>query len=324
MKWILIGTLLFTLPLFVLYQNIVGSLAVSLPMTIIMIVAGFLFCSVSAYMAGLVGSSNNPVSGITICTILFASLVLLMLMGRGAPLGPVAAIMIGAVVCCAACIGGDNLQDLKCGYIVGATPWKQQVMLAIGAASSALVMAPVLNLLLKAYGIGVPTPEHPDPLLAPQATLMASVAKGMFGGHLPWGMISIGALIGAAVIAWDLWLKKRGSSFRAPVLAVAVGIYLPLELSVPIFLGGLIAHLVERKLGGGAEAERAGRNGMLFAAGLITGEALMGIIIAIPIVMSGRADVLALPGGLQFGGWLGLAIVGWLALWLYRTAVRTA
>jgi len=324
MKWILTGTLLFVLPLFVLYQNIVGSVAVSLPMTIIMIVAGFLFCSVSAYMAGLVGSSNNPVSGITICTILFASLVLLVLMGRGAPLGPVAAIMIGAVVCCAACIGGDNLQDLKCGYIVGATPWKQQVMLAIGAASSALVMAPVLNLLLKAYGIGVPTAEHPDPLLAPQATLMASVAKGMFGGHLPWGMISIGALVGAAVIAWDLWLKRRGSSFRAPVLAVAVGIYLPLELSVPIFLGGLIAHLVERRLGGGEDAERAGRNGMLFAAGLITGEALMGIIIAVPIVMSGRADVLALPEGLQFGGWLGLLVVGALAVSLYRTAVRRA
>ena len=147
MNAILIGTLLFTLPLFALYQNIVGDIAVSLPMTIIMIVAGFLFVSVSAYMAGLVGSSNNPVSGITICTILFASLVLMLLMGRNAALGPVAAIMIGAVVCCAACIGGDNLQDLKCGYIVGATPWKQQVMLAIGAASSALVMAPVLNLL---------------------------------------------------------------------------------------------------------------------------------------------------------------------------------
>ncbi len=178
MKWILIGIVLFTLPLFVLYQNIVGSLAVSLPMTIIMIVAGFLFCSVSAYMAGLVGSSNNPVSGITICTILFAAVVLMLLMGRNAALGPVAAIMIGAVVCCAACIGGDNLQDLKCGYIVGATPWRQQVMLAIGAASSALVMAPVLNLLLKAYGIGVPTAEHPDPLLAPQATLMAVGRQG--------------------------------------------------------------------------------------------------------------------------------------------------
>jgi putative OPT family oligopeptide transporter len=325
MNGILVGTLLFTLPLFALYQTIVGSIGVSLPMTIIMIVAGFLFCSVSAYMAGLVGSSNNPVSGITICTILFASLVLLFLMGKGAALGPVAAIMIGAVVCCAACIGGDNLQDLKCGYIVGATPWKQQVMLAIGAASSALVMAPVLNLLLKAYGIGVPTAEHPDPLIAPQATLMASVAKGMFGGHLPWGMISIGAAIGVAVILWDQWLKQRGSEFRAPVLAVAVGIYLPLELAVPIFAGGLLAWLVEKQLGVHGEtpeAERAKRNGMLFAAGLITGEALMGIFIAIPIVTSGRADVLALPAGLQFGGWLGLLVVGGLAGMLYRAGTR--
>jgi putative OPT family oligopeptide transporter len=325
MNAIMIGTLLFTLPLFALYQNIVGDIAVSLPMTIIMIVAGFLFVSVSAYMAGLVGSSNNPVSGITICTILFASLVLMLLMGRNAALGPVAAIMIGAVVCCAACIGGDNLQDLKCGYIVGATPWKQQVMLAIGAASSALVMAPVLNLLARAYGIGVPTAAHPDPLLAPQATLMASVAKGMFGGELPWGMIAIGAAIGAGVVAFDLWLKSRNSEFRAPVLAVAVGIYLPLELSVPIFAGGLIAHLVERRLGvhgETGEAERAKRNGMLFAAGLITGEALMGIFIAIPIVTSGRADVIALPGALQFGGWLGLAIVGALALQLYRVGTR--
>jgi putative OPT family oligopeptide transporter len=325
MKAILIGTVVFTLPLFILYQNIVGSLGVSLPMTIIMIVAGFLFCSVSAYMAGLVGSSNNPVSGITICTILFAAVVLMFLMGRDAALGPVAAIMIGAVVCCAACIGGDNLQDLKCGYIVGATPWRQQVMLAIGAASSALVMAPVLNLLLKAYGIGVPTPEHPDPLLAPQATLMASVARGMFGGQLPWDMVAIGAVIGAAIIAWDLWLKRRGATFRAPVLAVAVGIYLPLELSVPIFVGGLIAHLVERRLGvAGAsdDGERAKRNGMLFAAGLITGEALMGILIAIPIVSSGRGDVLALPSNLQFGEWFGLAIVGALAVWLYATGSR--
>ncbi|MCS6947481.1 MAG: oligopeptide transporter, OPT family, partial [Steroidobacteraceae bacterium] len=135
MAWILAGIVLFTLPLLLLYQNIVGVLGVSVPMALIMIAAGFLFCSVSAYMAGLVGSSNNPVSGITIATILFASLVLLTLLGRDASAGPVAAIMIGAVVCCAACIAGDNLQDLKCGYIVGATPWRQQVMLAIGAAS---------------------------------------------------------------------------------------------------------------------------------------------------------------------------------------------
>jgi len=321
MKSILVGLVLFTIPLAILYQMIVQNIGVSLLMTVIMIVAGFVFTSVSAYMAGLVGSSNNPVSGITICTILFASLLLLLLMGRGAALGPVAAIMIGSVVCCAACIGGDNLQDLKCGYIVGATPWRQQVMLAIGAASCALVMAPVLNLLLKAYGIGVPSAEHPNPLIAPQATLMASVAKGMFGGQLPWGMISIGALIGVAIIVVDQYLKRRNAPFRAPVLAVAVGIYLPLELSVPIFIGGLIAYAVERKLGihgESPEAERAKQHGVLFAAGLITGEALMGIFIAIPIVMSGRADVLALPAGLQFGEWLGLAVVGGLAAWLYK------
>jgi uncharacterized oligopeptide transporter (OPT) family protein len=129
------------------------------------------------------------------------------------------------------------------------------------------------------------------------------------------------------VIGWDLWLEARGSSFRAPVLAVAVGIYLPLELSVPIFLGGLVAHLVERRLGvagHGEHAERSMRNGLLFAAGMITGEALMGILIAIPIVSSGRADVLALPEGLHFGGWLGLLILAALAFAMYRIATRSA
>jgi putative OPT family oligopeptide transporter len=325
MRAILIGLVLFTIPLWILYQLIVDNLGVSLLMTVIMIVAGFVFTSVSAYMAGLVGSSNNPVSGITICTILFSSLLLVLLMGGDAELGPVAAILIGSVVCCAACIGGDNLQDLKAGQLVGATPWRQQVMLVIGAASCALVMAPVLNLLLKAYGIGVPSAEHPNPLIAPQATLMASVAKGMFGGQLPWGMISIGALIGVAIILLDLYLKRVDAPFRAPVLAVAVGIYLPLELSVPIFCGGLIAWLVERRLGirgESAEAERAKQNGILFAAGLITGEALMGIFIAVPIVVSGRADVLALGDSLQFGEWLGLAVVATLALALYRVGIR--
>jgi putative OPT family oligopeptide transporter len=325
MKWVLIGIVLFTLPLLMLYQNIVGSLAVSLPMAIIMIVAGFLFCSVSAYMAGLVGSSNNPVSGITIGTILFSALVLLALMGKNAAAGPVAAIMIGAVVCCAACIAGDNLQDLKCGYIVGATPWRQQVMLGIGAISCALIMAPVLNLLATAYGIGVPSEAHPKPLLAPQATLMASVAQGMFGGALPWDMVAIGAVIGIAIIALDEVLKARKSDFRVPVLAAAVGIYLPLELMTPIFIGGLLAHFAQRSLGAGASAadtERANRKGILFASGMITGEALTGIIIAIPIVVSGRADVLALPESLQFGGLLGLAIVAVLAFGLYRAATR--
>jgi putative OPT family oligopeptide transporter len=327
MKAVLIGLVVFTLPLAGLYHAIVQNFAVSIPMTIIMIVAGFLFSSVSAYMAGLVGSSNNPVSGITIGTILFASLVLAALMGSNAPLGPVAAIVIGAVVCCAAAVAGDNLQDLKCGYMIGATPWRQQVMLAIGAASCALVMAPVLNLLAKAYGIGVPTADHPNPLLAPQATLMASVAKGLFGGELPWDLIWIGAAVGAVIIICDEILKKRGANFRTPVLAAAVGIYLPLDLTVPIFLGGLLAHLVERAAGVHNDpdaAERIHRKGVLFSAGLITGEALLGIVIAIPIVYSGKADVLALPEFLHFGELVGLAIfavVGWI---LYRVAVKGA
>lgn len=335
MKWMIIALVLFTLPLLGLYQEIVGMWHVSVPMTIIMIVAGFLFVSVSGYLAGLIGSSNNPVSGITISTILFASAVLLLLLGKsgmlpvgagGAPLGAVAAIMIGAVVCCAASVGGDNLQDLKAGYLVGATPWKQQLMLGIGAFSCALIMAPVLNLLSQAYGIGPATPQHPQSLAAPQATLMASVARGLFGGQLPWTMIAIGAVIGAAIIAVDEQLKQRNARFRVPVLAAAIGIYLPLELMVPIFIGGLIAHFVERFHRVGPDDEegrdRVHRPGVLFSAGLITGEALMGIAIAIPIVVSGHADVLALPEALNLNQWFGLlvlALVGWL---LYRTGKK--
>jgi putative OPT family oligopeptide transporter len=327
MKYILIGTVVFVLPLLILYQAIVGQWTVSLPMTIIMIVAGFLFVSVSAYMAGLVGSSNNPVSGLTIATILFAALVLAVLLGRTSPIGAVATIMIGAVVCCAACIGGDNLQDLKCGYMLGATPWKQQLMLAVGGVSSAFIMAPVLSLLAQAYGIGVPTETHPNPLLAPQANLMASVAKGIFGGELPWTMIGIGAAIGAVIIVIDELLKKSGAAWRAPVLACAVGIYLPIELSVPIFAGGLVAHLVERRFPPTDEEgdrERIHQKGTLFSAGLITGEALMGIFIAIPIVAAGSAEVLALPEELHFGGWLGLIMIAGIAVLLYRNAVNQA
>ncbi|HZP12603.1 MAG TPA: oligopeptide transporter, OPT family [Nevskiaceae bacterium] len=326
MKWMLIGVVVFVFPLLLLYQAIVHQWTVSIPMAIVMVFAGFLFVSVSAYLAGLVGSSNNPVSGMTISTILFASLVLMLLLGRDSPIGPVAAIMIGAVVCCAASVGGDNLQDLKAGYIVGATPWKQQFMLAVGAFSCALVMAPVLNLLDKAYGIGTVTPQHPHPLEAPQATLMASVSKGMFGGHLPWDMIVIGMIIGAIVIAFDSYLKARNAKFRVPVLAFAIGIYLPLELMLPIFLGGVLAHVVERKLGvvnaDHDTKDRVHRKGVLFSAGLITGEALTGIIIAIPIVASGKADVLALPPSLHFGAAFGLALLAGVAYLLYRSAVN--
>jgi putative OPT family oligopeptide transporter len=325
MKWVLVGVVLFTIPLAVLYTSIVGSVGVGAAMSVIMVVAGFLFCSVSAYMAGLVGSSNNPVSGITIATILFAALVLVAFLGKDSAIGPVAAVMIGAVVCCAACIAGDNLQDLKAGYLVGATPWKQQVMLAIGSVSCAAVMAPTLNMLAHSYGIGPRTPEHPHSLEAAQANLMASVAKGLFGGHLPWNMIMIGAAIGVGVIIVDQILKARNAPFRVPVLAAAIGIYLPLETMVPIFLGGLLNYLVTRTFGKGLtqeEAERRNQKGMLFAAGLITGEALMGILIGFAIYGTDNAEVFALPANLQLGGslgeFVGLVLLGLVGVWMYR------
>ncbi len=330
MQAVLIGIALFVVPIFFLYNSIHESLGlgVSLPMTLIMVISGFLFSSVAAYMAGLVGSSNNPISGITIATILASSLLLLWLMGPGGGeggIGPSAAILIGAVVCCAAAIAGDNMQDLKAGYILGATPWKQQVMQGVGVVSAVLVMAPILNLLLQAYGIGVPTEDRPNSLLAPQATLMASVAQGVFGAGLPWSMVAIGAVIGIIIILLDEKLKRIDAAWRAPVLAVAVGIYLPLELSVPIFAGGVIAHLVERSLRNRPQnvRDRASRVGVLTAAGLITGEALLGIFLAVPIVLSGRPDVLAVSDE-PFGGTPGLVVVAAIALWMYRSSARQA
>jgi putative OPT family oligopeptide transporter len=323
MTAILVGIVLFVIPLFALYWSIVDHVGIAATMAVIMVVAGFVFSSVSGYMAGLVGSSNNPVSGITICTIMFASLVLLAFLGPGSTVGPVAAIMIGAVTCSAAAVAGDNLQDLKAGQLVGATPWRQQVMLGVGAICSAAVMAPVLNLLLQAYGIG--TPAHPgvQPLAAPQANLMAAVAKGIFGGGLPWDMIALGAVIGVAVILVDVVLKARGSAWRAPVLAFAIGVYLPLELTTPIFVGGLIAWLADRyflRRDPNVDLEQKRQAGFLFAAGLIAGEALIGVLIAIPIVATNDADVLAVPAALRTNQWLGVAVVGAIAWWLYRSA----
>lgn len=322
MKFVLIGVAVFVLPIFALYHVIVGSLGIAFAMTLVMVTAGFLFSSVAAYMAGLVGSSNNPISGITIATILMTSLLLLWLMGGDATAGPAAAIMVGAVVCCAAAIAGDNLQDLKAGYLVGATPWRQQVMQAAGVLAAVLVMAPILNLLLQAYGIGAPTAAQPNALLAPQATLMASVAEGVFGAGLPWTMVAIGALIGVAIIALDEYLKATGASWRAPVLAVAVGIYLPLELATAILLGGLIAFYARRRTqASGVDPVVAQRNGMLFASGLITGEALIGIGMAVPIVLSGNPDIITL--GLELPTIVGLLVIAALSTMLYKVATKS-
>jgi len=324
---ILAGIAVFVLPLFALYYAAVGSLGIAATMAVIMVVAGFVFSSVSGYMAGLVGSSNNPVSGITISTILFASLVLLGFLGPGSMVGPVAAILIGAVTCTAAAVAGDNLQDLKAGRLIGATPWRQQVMLAIGALAGAAIMAPVLNLLNEAYGIGTPAHAGVKALIAPQATLMAAVAKGIFGAGLPWDMIGLGVTVGVVVIVLDLSLARRGSTWRAPLLAVAVGIYLPLEYTTPIYVGGLIAALADRWHGAhhpGGDLEQLKRNGLLFASGLIAGEALVGVLIAVPIVASGDVDVLALPAALRLSQWFGLLGVALVGGWLYHTTTRAS
>jgi len=318
MQWMGLALLVSVIPLYVICNYILGMPVVALLVALIMIVAAFLFSAVAAYMAGVVGSSNSPISGVTIATILTSSLLLLLVLGSGNPAGPPAAILIGAVVCCAAAIAGDNLQDLKAGRIVGATPYKQQLMNTVGIIAAALVMAPTLNLLLQAYGIGVPTDAHPNPLPAPQATLMASVARGVFHGGLPVDMVIIGMIIAVVVIAIDYQLERRNQSFRMPVLAMAIGIYLPLQLSVAIFLGGLIAWAAHRHQT--LEVREASeRRGVLFAAGLITGEALIGIGMAIPIVVSGSAEVLAF-WGVHNSNWPGVVLLAVVMYLLYRTA----
>jgi putative OPT family oligopeptide transporter len=308
------------IPLFFLFHSFDVSFGVSAVMAIVMVIAGFLFSAVASYMAGLVGSSNNPVSGITVSTILVSALLLLG-MGVGGKAGPISAILIGGVVCCAAAIGGDNLQDLKCGQLVGSTPWKQQVMQLVGVVVAALVMAPILNLLNDGYTIGSKA------ISAPQANLMGTVARGVFAGGLPWLFIGIGAAIAVVVIVIDLVLEHRNAKFRIPVMAFAVGIYLPFDLNVPIFLGGCVALVVSRYLDRTkASPERRSeveRMGLLAAAGFITGEALLGIALAVPIAASGNKDAITVAGG-KYSTlmWPGVLLVVGSLILLYKLALR--
>jgi len=329
MSWVLIGIGVLVVPIFIIYLREIQQVTITALMTVIMVIAGFLFSAVAGYMAGLVGSSNNPISGVTIATILASALLLAALMGTADPgRGAAAAILIGAVVCCAAAIAGDNMQDLKAGFILGATPYKQQIMQVVGVSAGAFAIAPVLNYLLIGYGLGAPTEAQPDALAAPQATLMQSVAVGIFGGGLPWNMVAIGALIAVVIIAIDVYLEKQQSNFRMPILAVAVGLYLPLELDTSIFIGGLLAWAVQRYFRKNKKSEStqatdtAGKAGLLLASGLITGEALMGILIAVGIVVSdlGQLQLFEEPIG---AGYLGLVMLGLVIFGIYRTIVRT-
>ncbi|HUT34361.1 MAG TPA: oligopeptide transporter, OPT family [Planctomycetota bacterium] len=321
MQWVGIALALSVVPLFFVFRHFTGNSGVAALLAAVMLVAGFLFSAVASYMAGVVGSSNNPISGVTIATVLTTALLLLAL-GTGSAAGPAAAILVGAVVCCAAAIGGDVMQDLKTGQLVGATPWKQQVMEAVSVLAAALVIAPILSLLLNAYGIGEATAARPNALRAPQATLMASVAKLVFTGGLPWIMVASGGVLAVGIIVLDEALRLRGSRFRTPVLAVAVGIYLPFELGVAIFAGGLAAWAAQRVVRRRGSREDPEQPGVLFAAGLITGEALLGILLAIPIVLNKGGNPLDvdLAGGPLT--WPGLALFGLVVLALHTVGTR--
>ena len=271
-NYVFVAIIAMLAPISLTYFGIIGSWTSAIILSFVMLIFGFLFSAVAAYMAGVVGSSNNPISGVTIATILFSSLLIISFFDIDSSKGAAAAILIGAVVCCAAAIGGDNLQDLKTGNIVGATPWKQQLMQLVGVVSAALTLGIVLTLLHEAYGIGS------SDLPAPQAVLMTNVANGVFAGNLEWGMIYAGAILGIIIILIDQYQAYRKADFRVPILAVAIGIYLPIELTLPIFIGGMLNHIASK-----TASEEGKNNGLLIASGLITGEALMAIFIAVPL-----------------------------------------
>ncbi|MCX7121492.1 MAG: oligopeptide transporter, OPT family [Gammaproteobacteria bacterium] len=294
------------------------------------LVVGFFLATICAYFTGLIGSSNNPVSGILILSILMLGGVYFFLFPHHDGSGKVAALMVlvSAVVATCATISNENLQDLKAGQMVGATPWKQQVILGLGVVVSAFIIGPVLDLLFKAYGMGgvMPRPGM-DPsqmLAAPQAGLMASVINGIRTQNLPWTMIIIGMIVAVVVIIADEILRRKNR--RLPALAVGLGIYLPPSIILPTVFGGLVKYFVTRsanKAKTEAQKEKAhdlSQNGLLLACGLVAGAALMGVFLAIPFVMMGSANALSImPSSLSgLATTLGLTSFLAMAWWIYK------
>ena len=245
------------------------------------VVFGFFFASVSSRMVGLVGSSNNPVSGMAIAT-LIATTIIFKAMGVTGVEGMVAAISVGTVICIIAAIAGDASQDLKTGYIVGATPKKQQIGEILGAVVAAFAIGGVMYLLHAAWGFGS------EAIPAPQASLMKMVVEGVMGGTLPWTLVLIGVF--AAVIVEILGI---------PVMAFAVGLYLPIYLSTPIFIGGVIRWFLENKKKFADDASRKDfiDRGVLYTSGMIAGEGLVGILLAVFAVVGLNFDFSGIYGG---------------------------
>jgi putative OPT family oligopeptide transporter len=299
---------------------------------------GFLVAAACGYMAGLVGSSASPISGIgIIATILMG--VSLLLLGQLFPafatsvagkMGVALVLFMVAVILAMAAISNDNLQDLKTGYLVGATPWRQQVVLIIGCLVGALVIPPVLDLLYNAYGFAGALPRAGmDPnqaLAAPQATLMQQIANGIFNGSLDWTMLGLGVAVGVAVIAADLLLRRSGAG-ALPPLAVGLGIYLPPTIGLTLAVGAALGWLLQRGIRAHAADKAwvaaAEERGLLLASGLIVGESLMGLLLAALIGLSGSDAPLALVGeGFAPAMWLGLLYFVGLCLFFYRRVLR--
>lgn len=283
MRLVLGGVLVLTLAIWLL-----PAIPVSLIGALLIVAFGFFFSTVSSRMVGLVGSSNNPVSGMAIATLLFSTLILKMTGSTGIN-GMIGAIAIGSVICIVAAMAGDTSQDLKTGYILGATPKRQQIGELLGVVVSAFSIGAVLLLLNKAWGFGS------EELAAPQATLMRMITEGVMGGNLPWGLIFIGIFIAAVIEILGI-----------PVLPVAIGLYLPLELSSTIMLGGILRWFVEKRTSA-KERNNEASGGILFCSGLIAGEGLVGILLALLAVLgwTERLDMSAFFNS----GWLGGVIL---------------
>lgn len=309
-RQILALTAVAVLIVFGLYSRFTGDLGIASLATFIMVIASFFFVGVASYIVGLVGNSNSPVSGMTITAVLMTG-ALLWIFGYSGVQGMVATLGVAAIVCCAACTAGDVCNDLKTGAIVGANPRRQQTMQLLGVVVAALVMAPVLQLLHDAYGIGS------RELAAPQASLFASLARGFFGGEeLPWGLVGMGVIIGVSVLALDRVLERRGATFRLHLMPIAVGLYLPFGLALPILAGGCIEWATRSREAG--DAAPGSSPGVLFASGVVAGEALVGVGVAllVGLGLDGR--------NADYWGSGPITLVAALAiLWIFARATRT-
>jgi len=335
------GTIAFLLiPIAILLWLFLASTPVSdrAPVTIVVsliyvVVIGAVIASVAGYMAGLIGSSNSPISGVGILVVLGASLLLVAVHGRDGDAERTTALVAyalftTAIVFSVATISNDNLQDLKTGQLVGATPWKQQVALVIGVVFGSVVIAPVLDLLNVAFGFAGAPGAGENALAAPQAALISALAQGVFGGSLNWGLLGLGAAIGAVVIVIDE-LLGRFTKLRLPPLAVGMGMYLPMSLTLLIPIGALLGRIYDRW------AERQGDNvefkkrlGVLMATGLIVGESMFGVVFAGIVAASGSDSPLAVVGdgfetaSIVIGVVLFVAAVLALYQWIRRAAAR--